>query len=303
LKANEVQRCPLCGSPDRTVLYPSNLSNLQGSGSRYHCTNFGLGMHADIYRCLSCGMVFNDPAPAAADHFDEYARAEDPDYLEQRLARRQTYARELDRLEPFVEGRELLDVGCYAGFFLELARERGFRVEGIEPSRWAAQHAGTRLGLSVSNCTIEEFPTDRRYDVVTLWDVIEHLSDPVRALQRIRTILLPGGIVAFTTHNLDSLMARLLRGRYPFFMEMHTIHLDNRTLPLLLKKAGFALVDRHPHRRALHVGYMLSRLRRFGDRPAALAIAASKWLGLADRIVWIGGVGLETIIARPSEPR
>jgi SAM-dependent methyltransferase len=151
----------------------------------------------------------------------------------------------------------------------------------------------------VFNGPIERFETTRTFDVVTLWDVFEHLVDPVGVLSRVRRLLRPGGLLAFTTHNLDAPLARLLRGRYPFFMEMHTTHVNSRTRDLLLAKTGFACVDLHTHLRAVRFAYLLSRLRRFGELPARLADSVARGLGLADRIVWVGFAGLETIIARP----
>jgi SAM-dependent methyltransferase len=300
-----VERCPLCGGEELGILYPSNIPARRRPGDRYECTSFELGIHPDIYRCASCTFVFNEPASGAEDHLERYTRVDDPQYLEQRASRRATYGRELDRLEELCAGRELLDVGCYAGFFLEQARERGWRVAGVEPSKWAAAFARRELGLEVWQGPIEGYlPEDpaRRFDLVTLWDVLEHLSDPLTVLRRLRDLLRPRGLLAFTTHNLDAPIARALRGRYPFFMEMHTVHLNDRTRDLLLDSTGFALVERHLHRRAVRLSYLLSRLRRFGETPARLAEVAAARLGLADRMLWIGFMGLETVIARPRGP-
>ena len=262
------------------------------------CTSSGLGIHPDIWSCLDCGMVWNEPAPSAEGHLRQYEGVFDPDYLAQRESRRRTWARELDRLERHVRGRELLDVGSYAGFFLEQARERGYRVTGVEPSRWAAEHARRELGLEVFTGPVEEFEPQRVFDVVTLWDVMEHLTDPVAVLRKLHRLLRPEGVLVFTTHNLDRFAARLLGGRYPFFMEMHTIHLRSRTRDRLLAQTRFERIDVHAHWRALRVDYLASRLRRFGETPERLASRAVHALGIHDRIVWIGGTGLETVIAR-----
>jgi SAM-dependent methyltransferase len=293
----DLERCPLCRSARRRLLHASNLGSRRRDAPM-QCTSSDLGLHPDIWSCADCGMAWNEPAPSAAGHLHSYEEVFDPDYLAQRESRRLTWARELDRLEPHATGRELLDVGCYAGFFLEQARERGYAVAGVEPSRWAAEHARSTLGLEVFVGPIEAFPAERRFDVVTLWDVIEHLTDPVGVLRRIHGLLRPGGVLAFTTHNLDSPAARLLRGRYPFFMEMHTIHLRSRTRDRLLAETGFERIAVHGHSRALRVDYLASRLRRFGEAPERLATRAVRALGLHDRIVWIGGTGLETVIAR-----
>lgn len=289
-----MDRCPLCGSARRRLLHPSNLGARGRRERRLDCTNPGLGLHPDIFCCLDCDMVFNEPAPS---HLREYEESADADYLAQRESRRQTYARELDRLEPHVRGRELLDVGCHSGFFLEQARERGYRVGGVEPSRWAAEHAAA-LGLEVFVGPIERFQPAAPFDVVTLWDVIEHLTRPVDVLRGVHAMLRPGGVLAFTTHNLDSLAARVLGSRYPFFMEMHTLHLRSRTRDRLLADTGFERIAVHPHRRAVRVDYLVSRLGRLGDAPARLAGGLARGLRVHDRIVWVGGSGLETVIAR-----
>ena len=298
-----IKQCLLCGGDDVRLLHRSNVPARARAGSQYRCTSHALGIHPDIFRCRACTFTFNEPASGAVDHLSEYAQVDDPEYLEQRESRRLTYGRELDGLERLLRGRELLDVGCYTGFFLEQARERGWVARGVEPSKWAADHAATTLGLEVFHGPVEDYVAtgvERAFDLVTLWDVLEHLSDPVAVLRGVRSLLRPDGLLAFTTHNLDSVLARLMRGRYPFFMEMHTVHLNDRTIDLLLETTGFELVERHVHRRAVRLEYLLSRFRRLGELPARAMQRLAQAAGLADRVVWIGFVGLETIVARPS---
>ena len=81
------------------------------------------------------------------------------------------------------------------------------------------------------------------------------------------------------------------------------MHLNNQTRDLLLDKTGFTLVERRVHRRAVRIGYLLSRIRRWGEAPARWAIRASRFLRAEDRILWIGFMGLETIFARRLEIR
>ena len=126
-----MDHCPLCESDQIDLLYPSNFPATGSRGGIYNCTSVALGVHPDIFRCRSCTFVFNEPARGLVNHLDEYGRVEDPEYLEQRESRRITYARELDRIEKVCRGRDLLDVGCYTGFFLDDARRR-LRYRGRE---------------------------------------------------------------------------------------------------------------------------------------------------------------------------
>lgn len=244
-------------------------------------------------------MVFNEAAPESNDVAGEYADVEDPEYLAQRESRRLTFERELDAIEALQPRGDLLDVGCYTGFFLECARERGWHVSGVEPSRWAARHAASELGLDVFNGPIERYDSDRTFDVITMWDVLEHVPNPVEVLTILRRHQRPDSLLVFATHNLDTAVARALGRRFPLFMEMHTVHFNNRTLQMLLDRAGYRLEHRYNQRRAVRLGYLISRLRRFGATPERIASAVVHRLALQDRILWTGMVGVETYFARP----
>jgi len=286
-----VERCPLCGGTDFVLLYPSTLAKKREPASQYNCTSHGLGIHPDIFRCVDCSMVFNEAAPGANDVAGEYEQVEDPEYLAQRESRRLTFHRELDEIEKAHAKGTLLDVGCYTGFFLECARERGWQTSGIEPSRWAARYAGDELGFDVYNGPVERYSSDQKFDVVTLWDVLEHLPNPVEVLSILRRHVRDDGLLVFATHNLDHKVARVLGRHFPLFMEMHTVHFNNDTLGKLLDKTGFRLEKKHNQMRAVRLGYLLSRLRRFGAAPERIATAAVN--------LWTGLVGVETYFARP----
>ncbi len=294
-----LENCPLCGNGEFSLLYPSTLGKKKEAASQYNCTSHGLGIHPDIFRCRSCAMVFNEPAPDSADVADEYEQVEDPEYLAQRESRHLTFHRELDAIEKVQGKGELLDVGCYTGFFLECARERGWNVSGVEPSRWAAEYARNELAVEIFNGPVERYTTDRSFDVVTMWDVLEHLPNPVEVLSILRQYVKPDGLLVFATHNLDTTVARVLGRNFPLFMEMHTVHFTNETLTMLLEKTGFRLERKHNQMRAVRLGYLFSRLRRFGETPERIAASVLKALSLEDRIVWTGLVGVETYFVRP----
>lgn len=297
-----IDNCPLCGGSEIELLYPSTLAKGKkaiAAGSQYHCTSLGLGIHPDIFRCSSCSMVFNEAAPECGDVAGQYAQVEDPEYLAQRESRRLTFHRELDAIEAEQRIGDLLDVGCYTGFFLECARERGWNVRGVEPSRWASDYARNELGFEVFNGPIEQYRSDQTFDVITMWDVLEHVPNPVEVLTILRRYVRPDGLLVFATHNLDTAVARLFGRHFPLFMEMHTVHFNNRTLQMLFDKTGFRLERKHNQKRAVRVGYLISRLRRFGATPEKIATAASRLMSVEDRILWTGMVGVETYFARP----
>jgi hypothetical protein len=137
-----------------------------------------------------------------------------------------------------------------------------------------------------------------------MWDVIEHMSDPLAVCGRVHQLLRPGGILACSTHLVDSTAARLLGTRYPFFMDMHVVHFSRATLGELLRRSGFELTRLGSHRRILALGYLLDKLAHL--IPVAPMAAPIGWLAsrprVARRFVPIGGLGLVNAFARRNTP-
>jgi SAM-dependent methyltransferase len=116
----------------------------------------------------------------------------------------------------------------------------------------------------VEQGTLEEANLDSdSFDALTMWDVIEHLGDPVGEMRHAYRILRPGGWIAIHTMDLDSLFARIMGPRWPWLMEMHIYYFTRRTLGDLLAKAGFRVAAIRPEGRYLRLGYLTTRLRPY----------------------------------------
>lgn len=139
--------------------------------------------------------------------------------------------------------RRLLDVGCGTGCFLDVGRAAGWSVEGVEVSPWAADRAAQR-GLRVACTPIEQVgELPRKFDVVTLWDVIEHLSDPLRALRSLAGVLEPRGLLVLSTGDITALCGRLSGARWHLFnLPEHLFFFSPLALRRLLARAGMRVV-------------------------------------------------------------
>lgn len=137
---------------------------------------------------------------------------------------------------------KLLDVGCALGFFVELANREGYDAYGIDPSDYATKKAKQLVGASRIKKSIlsEVSKYPKTYDVVTMLDVFEHLSDPVADLKTVHTILKDDGIVVIATGDTDSAFAKILGRRWTFYNPPQHIHYFNCTnITTLLRKEGF----------------------------------------------------------------
>jgi SAM-dependent methyltransferase len=252
------ERCWLCGGSRVALRFPGRGQGLLDPRA-FHCTSFGHRRHPAIWRCRDCRLLFQSPRPTEAELLAAYGAVEDPVYLAESQNRVLTFRRALRLLgEP--RGRRLLDVGAYVGLFVEVARDAGFEAEGLELSRWAAAEA-RRRGLAVRNETVEERArSGARYDVVTLWDVLEHLADPRRDLGHARQLLRPGGRLVLSTLDAGSLVARALGSRWPWLMDMHLFYFDRRNLTRLLEGQGFRVLARRDYVHTVSAGYLLRKL-------------------------------------------
>jgi 2-polyprenyl-3-methyl-5-hydroxy-6-metoxy-1,4-benzoquinol methylase len=262
----EYVRCNLCGQDKTIPRFPStvNPDTVPQNVEAFRCTSPGYGRHFAIVSCQNCGLVYTNPRLDGKQIIDSYVAVEDPLYLEERDGRVLTFERHLKPLEKLhAPPGKLLDVGAYTGVFVEIAAKHGWDAWGLEPGRWAVEQARSH-GLNMIEGTLDRSGlADRSFDVVTLWDVIEHLTDPFKEIQETYRVLKSGGLLVIHTMDIDSLFARVMRSRWPWLMEMHVYYFSRRTLSAMLEKAGFKVIRAVPQGRYLRLGYFATRIGGF----------------------------------------
>jgi SAM-dependent methyltransferase len=173
---------------------------------------------------------------------------------------------------------------------------------GVEPSRWATS-VGTARGLPIVNGTIENLPdTVPLFDAVTIWDVIEHLPDPLGDLRRIRPLIRPGGVIAISTMDVEAPVARLLGRHWPWYMQMHLYYFSRKTLSRLVEQAGYEVIEIRRHRRIVRLAYLLSRIERRAAWLYRWLDRTITRLGLSDRLVAVDLGDIVTLFARARGP-
>jgi len=147
---------------------------------------------------------------------------------------------QLGLIKKYKNGTTLLDIGCGEGFFLFNASKAGYTTKGIEISQDAAEYAGREFGLDVEAKPFEElqFP-DNYFDVVTLWQVLEHVPYPLIVLKEVHRILKPEGLLATSTPDIESILAKILRRKWWNLRRLHINQFTVKTLTDMLKRAGF----------------------------------------------------------------
>ena len=200
-----------------------------------------------LARCRSCELVQVgvevDPARLEEIYGEAYFKEEVfHDYVAERDDRLKSGAQAARTLAAVKPGGRLLDVGCATGFFLQAA-STFYEVKGVELSPFAAEYARNEFGLDVLVGDVTEVGSQEEpFDVVTLWNTIEHMADPVGALRAIASLSRPGTLLAISTGDVSGPLARRdLPGWNLMSPPYHLFFFSPRTIDLLLARAGFRL--------------------------------------------------------------
>jgi 2-polyprenyl-3-methyl-5-hydroxy-6-metoxy-1,4-benzoquinol methylase len=245
-----------------------------------------------LVKCKECGLQYISPRLRSDLIFSSYAEGEDPVYVSQMSARERTFADALAHIEKVVGGRgKLLDVGTAAGGFLAAAQARGWQVEGCEPNRWLANWGARHYGIRIRPGSVFDQPYEPgSFDVVTLWDVIEHTTNPREVLAHCRSLLRPGGVLVVNYPDVGSWIARALGRRWLFLTSVHLHYFDRKTMTRLLESTGFSVGTFKPHVQRLELDYILTRGSAVSRGLSRVARALVRPLGLARKQVpyWLG---------------
>lgn len=248
----ERPHCPLCGATRGSVLLVGTDDWVEGGG--------GDDRRFGVVRCEVCTARYTSPrfrrehrALAYPPGYPFYGRARGvrdgtiADTPEARARARVPFAGRADRLSRLSPrpGR-LLDLGAGDGFFLDVMRDRGWEVTGVDNEEVVVWHARERLGIrDVTQLDIEDDPLPAGpFDVVTLWGVLQLAYRPQRLLEKVRGVLAPGGLIAIGVSNARSLGASLFGARWRGLgLPRHLVHYTPATLTRLVEWAGFQRVE------------------------------------------------------------
>lgn len=258
--------CPVCqGGARKWIQGTTTGTEFFASAGEYRIAKGEGEDYLPVWICGACGHGFTpidfDPRMISA----WYAKAEaDENFLAGEPGRRLTARKILQRIENLTGsyGR-LLDVGAGPGFFLDEAKNRGWKVAGLEPAAWAAAYARDKLGMADMKTgdtqALEQFP-ENHFDVVTSFDVIEHVSDPGEFAKKLARVVKKGGYLVLTTPRFDSLLSRLMGEKWYCIFPAHLHYFTRASLTRVLDEAGFIMVETRSHVRYLGWRYWLQRL-------------------------------------------
>jgi SAM-dependent methyltransferase len=227
-----VSRCLVCDGPTQ----PSRLPGL------VECTRCGF-VSADLNLTADEITKLYERSYFHGDEYLDYAAEEESLRLNFRAR-----LRTLRRIVPDLPERDIFEIGCAYGFFLDEARHFARSVAGIDISHDAIAHGRSRFGLDIAQGDYLNRALDKKYGAIVMWDTVEHLQRPDLFIEKIHSDLEPGGVLALTTGDIGSINARLRGAKWRMIHPpTHLHYFSAGTIRRLLARHGFDVVHlSHP---------------------------------------------------------
>ena len=208
-------------------------------------TQFLPNAKVKLVKCNSCGFVFS---PQNTRNKIEYSNYRDEEVLKSVRAannyvRFRRHKLRIKLIKKFKNSGNLFDIGVGWGHFTYTAKKMGFDVDGIEISETMHHYATNDLNLRIEKGSFYEIPIKENfYDIITLWDVLEHLEKPLEVLKKANRMLKYDGIIVIQVPQIDSKVAKIQKEKWPMLSVEHINYFSKSTIKLALEKSGFKIL-------------------------------------------------------------
>ena len=237
-------KCPLCGSDNERVLKVEKEDSWDFR----------------IVQCRNCGLVYTNPQPTPQWVKDSHHEAEKVGFYsyEGAQAYHSHYINGIKLIKEHFRKGKLLDVGCGVGYFLRIAEKNGYDVSGIDFSSVASEVARDKFGLSITVGELKDIKIRKQsYDIITLWNVIEHFYDPITNISIIYKLLKKKGVLLIETPNIlfrswllrftfTKKLLNILQKDFSLIPWEHLFYWNPNTLRRLLLLTGFKKIKFYP---------------------------------------------------------
>jgi 2-polyprenyl-3-methyl-5-hydroxy-6-metoxy-1,4-benzoquinol methylase len=288
----ESVNCNLCGSNNFNILYESKYENETQENLKLKFRSSGDEKLIDqVVQCKNCQLIYLNPRIRQDLVIEGYSEGSDENFVSQAKGRELTFNKSMKSIEKFCKKGKILDIGTAGGSFLRVAQKRGWEVHGVEPNKWCCDWGKHNYGIDIKQGTIfeNEF-VDEFFDVVCLWDVLEHTPDPSKTLLECNRILKKNGILVVNYPDVGSFLAKTMKKKWMFFLSVHLYYFTRNTIRRILNKTEFKMIKIKPHIQRLSLGYLLFRLEAYNKPISNLGKQLTNVLHLSDLQIpyWLG---------------
>jgi len=254
-----------------------------------------------LAKCNVCGHLQTNPRLEMENVLSGYESGVDPAHTGQDKFREKSFKRTIGKLNTLEQMRAtsnamVLDIGCASGAFLNsIKKHYSWDGIGVEPSTWMCEFGIVEYNLDLrSGYFTADMFSAQEFDLVTLWDVIEHIPDPNQVLADVAEVMKNNGLMIINVPNSNSYAARLLGKKWPYLLAVHIHYFTTESIEQILEKHGFVVIETHPYFQTLGLGYLTHRFVRI----LGFDISRNNWFSWLDKISFKYNMGQTTFVSK-----
>lgn len=243
---------------------------------------------SSIFKCNDCGLMFLHPIPSILElkkiyngkYFENETLLSPEmkylygyyDYISERLNKQYGYQGIIKSVRELLPTKahkpRWLDIGCGYGYLMDIVFDNGFEVTGVEFNPYAAKYIKSKYVYPVIEGTIKSIPKDKKFEVISMMDVIEHLRNPFEDLNMIRDLLVENGLIVITTMDSESLTSRILGKKLEDFRRTreHIFFFSRRSMRAVLKQHGYEILKMRSIGHTFQLKFLFERIGNYFPR-------------------------------------
>lgn len=222
----------------------------------------------EIVKCKFCGFERVKNIPNRKESTNLIKNLETnflEEYLEEENSYKQYFQNKLEQIKRFKNPKTALDIGCGAGVFLDVCLKCGIKISGADLSAAMVRHCKNNGYKVVRNNIYDSYFDGKKFDMVSGFQVIEHVIDPIKFIKRISALIKNDGLLVITTPDVEGFSAKLQgKGWFEYHNLEHNFFFNKKSLEILLKKSGFKILCLETENsRKFTIRYVLNRLKKY----------------------------------------
>jgi len=248
--------CTICDSNKSNLFISPDI--IEDDPSKLYGAASGIQGAQTLVKCIDCSMIYESPRFPAEIIIKGYEQSNEENHDSQHSMRVKSFLNSLTKNKKNLPapGSKVLDIGTAGGGFLEAARKFGYDVFGLEPSPDLVER-GLKRNLNIRQGTIENHNFEpHSFDLICLWDVIEHLPDPKQALIEIKKLLVPDGIILINYPDIGTWQAKIVGKKFWWIISVHLHHFTKKTISDICSKVGLQTFKFQRYWQTLEFGYL-----------------------------------------------
>jgi len=217
-----------------------------------------------LVKCSKCDFHYLNPRIRSSIIIDSYKMNPDLEFVKYNKYRLKTFQLNMNRIKRILKIKsfnnfDILDVGCGGGTFLLAAKKLKANAEGIEPNKWLVQFIKNKYKYKIKSGTLDTIKHKKRFDLITFWDVFEHMTDLNKTLKICKKLLKKNGILLLNIPDHGSIFRKILQFNWPFYLNVHLYYFEKNNVIKLLDKHKFKFIIDLIHLQILPIKYILFR--------------------------------------------